>query len=227
MIDRTFDARPSLDPRNAGYPARPLLGVTAPRPRSYTWSCYARLDQGREGSCVGHGWAHELAAKPKPVPNVTGALAVDIYRAAQHIDEWPGADYEGTSVNAGAKILRDRKLLDEWRWAASPEETVTIVGHHGPVVLGVPWLEGMRGTDPNGHVLPVGELLGWHCVILHAVRVDRGFPRASVFTGLNSWGTGWGVDGMFRLTAAGLGTLMDMGGEVCVPVVRRLPKDVR
>lgn len=31
-------------------------------------------------------------------------------------------------------------------------------------------------------------LLGWHCVTLLGVKVDRSDLLASVFTGINSWG---------------------------------------
>ncbi len=220
MIERTFDARPSLDPRNANYPIRPLLAPIT-RPRSYTWACPVRLDQGREGSCVGHGWAHELAAKPKPKTGMTHDFAVQLYREAQHIDEWPGSNYEGTSVNAGAKVVRGLGFLDEWRWATNIIEAIYAVGHKGPVVLGVPWFEGMYDTDAQGFIRPVGELLGGHCVILNGVRVDRSDLSRSVFTGVNSWGTGWGVAGQFLLTAMDLGRLLSQEGEICVPVVRR------
>src|SRR5688572_4651035 len=106
---------PEFDNRSYAYPIRTLLPTK--QPRSYTWRVGVNLDQGNEGACVGFGWAHELAARPVVVPAITNQLGLDLYREAQVLDQWPGEDYDGTSVIAGAKAVQRRGHLTEYRWA--------------------------------------------------------------------------------------------------------------
>jgi hypothetical protein len=62
------------------------------------WEFY---DQGDEGACVGFG-----------ISRLTSHLnrkrydGFELYRAAKKVDEWPGEDYDGTSVRAGLDVLR-------------------------------------------------------------------------------------------------------------------------
>lgn len=212
-----LDARPSLDPRNADYPIRPLLGSASRPLRSYTWALGRPvLDQGSEGACVGHAWAHELAARPKVVA-VESADAFRLYRFAQTVDEWEGEAYSGTSVLAGAKAVAALYpgRLAEYRWGSSLEDVLRSLSFRGPVVLGVPWLSGMARPDEQGWVRAEGDLLGWHAVVCNAVSV----PGRSV-TIPNSWGPGWGKDGACRLSWEGLETLLGMGADACIPVRR-------
>jgi hypothetical protein len=168
----------------------PIVGRGPRKLRGYTWSCKPRLDQGREGACVGFAIAHELAARPAPVPAADTALAKVIYRAAQRIDPWPGEDYEGTSVLAGAKVAHRLGWFDEYRWAFGVEDLAYGVGHNGPAVLGLPWYEGMRRTDSRGFVHPTGRQIGGHAILCNAVSA-----REETFTLHNSWGRRWGAGG--------------------------------
>ncbi len=211
MTERTFDRVPGLDPRNRDYPIRTLLGPKPPR--SYTWSCGTWLDQGSEGACVGHAWAHEAAARPVVRP-ADSALAFGLYRRAQQLDPWPGEDYSGTSVLAGAKAAREKGLLTEFRWAFGLDDLLSAVSRHGPVVLGVNWYEGMFDTT-NGFLSVSGRLAGGHAILATGVRL-----RDESVLLHNSWGQGWGVNGKARIRFADLQTLLSQDGDVCVPVVR-------
>jgi hypothetical protein len=152
------------------------------------------LDQGAEGACVGFSRAHELAAKPKPVEGATNARARALYEAAQYVDEWPGTDYEGTSVLAGLKVARSLGWYGSYRWAFSFGDAARVVGYRGPVVLGVPWFTGMFDPDEKGYVRPTGEIEGWHAIMWNAISVSR-----QDITLHNSWGSGWGRNGTCRL----------------------------
>jgi hypothetical protein len=93
---------PSFDERSRKYPIRALLDRTA-KPRSYTWRLGLHLDQGNTPACTGFSTAHELAAKPVVVPHVDQVLAMSLYIQARKNDEWPGEEYDGSSVLGAMK----------------------------------------------------------------------------------------------------------------------------
>jgi hypothetical protein len=96
------------------------------------------LDQGREGACVGFAFTHELAARPVVHRDVDHAFARVLYLRAQEADEWPGAEptYSGTSVTAGAKVLKAAGRCVEYRWCDGLDDVLLTVSRLGPVVPG-------------------------------------------------------------------------------------------
>lgn len=62
------------------------------------WDFY---DQGTEGACVGFGSSRMMSYL-----NRKRYDAMWLYRQAQEVDEWPGDDYDGTSVRAAMDVLR-------------------------------------------------------------------------------------------------------------------------
>lgn len=211
-MNRKFDRLISFDERSKNYPIRALIGY--PTPISKTWDCKTFLDQGADSACVGFGWAHELAAKPVAVP-VSDSIARDIYHEAQKIDEWPGEDYEGTSVLAGAKVVQTIGHMPEYRWAFSLDDVIATLGYHGPIVLGFQWYEGMMDTDSSGFIHPTGNIVGGHCVLARGVAVTRKYIRIR-----NSWGKSWGENGDAKITYSDFAKLLSNYGEACVPVTR-------
>jgi hypothetical protein len=217
--DARLDRLVSFDERSRAFPIRELLGVA--RPRSYTWGVPGGvgqvLDQGREGACVGFAWAAEHAARPRPVATAN-ADAFEVYRAAQRIDEWPGEQYSGTSVLAGAKVAKERGWLREYRWAFGLDDALAAISRHGPVVLGIPWHDSMyRPTVNNGKatITVAGSVVGGHAIVARGVSVKR---REVMLR--NSWGPSYGVSGDAWISWDNLGRLLAEGGEVCVPVIR-------
>jgi hypothetical protein len=83
------------------------------------WMFY---DQGSEGACVGFG-----SSRAMTLLNRRRYDARWLYHEAQKIDEWPGEDYEGTSVRAGMDILREvghRRIRGRNTEAADPAEGI-------------------------------------------------------------------------------------------------------
>src|SRR5688572_15007850 len=113
MTDRKLDRLIEFDEKSRSFPIRTL--VADKQPRSYSWRGNVVLDQGSEGACVGFAWAHELNARPVVVPDIDAADARSIYTDARKMDEWPGEDYEGTSVLAGAKVVQAAGHITEYR----------------------------------------------------------------------------------------------------------------
>lgn len=211
---RKLDWMKFFDPRSRQFRASDVLPG---KPRSYTWAVGKWLDQGSEGACVGFAWAHELAAKPKPVPRVDDAYARSIYNEARTVDAWPGEAYEGTSVIAGAKVAKRYGYYAEYRWCFSAYEIGLAVGHEGPVVLGVDWFEGMFEPNARGFIEPSGLLAGGHAIVCHGVNWKAGYFKVH-----NSWGKSWGENGEAKISFADMQFLMDNLGEACVPMGRRL-----
>lgn len=221
---RGLGRRPHFDERSRAYPVR---AVTAMRKRSYTWAMPGDvvLDQGPEGSCVGHAWAHELLARPSPATGVDHRYAREhIYWEAQKIDPWPGGaypgaspTYEGTAVLAGAHILKGLGAMAEYRWAFSLDEVISGVGYSGPAVLGLDWHEGMMDVDSSGFIHPSGGALGGHAILCRGVNL-----KAKRVLLHNSWGAWWGRNGTCFLSFDDLGALLAHGGESCFLVGRKV-----
>lgn len=222
-----LDRIPYFDPRSRNFPITAEIAADA-KPRSYTWALGAEvLDQGHEGSCVGHGVTHELMAKPVVVSGLDHAYAVELYFDAQRNDEWPGGSYpggspayEGTSVLAGIQIAQARGHYSAYRWAFGLNDLILALGYAGPAVLGLHWYEGMFRADASGYVAPTGALKGGHCVTAIGVNIAR-----QEFLLVNSWGPDWStatwgkkyLPGHFKMTYASMDRLLQEGGEACIP----------
>lgn len=231
----TLDRRYELDWRSLDYPVTALPELLEPksyRPRSYTWSLDTYLDQGSEGACVGFCYAHDLIARPQVI-QATDADARHIYREAQKIDPWPGEDYEGTSMLAGAKIVTQQGHYSGYTWGITAEDVARAIAYFGPCALGVNWYEGMWNTDADGFIAPTGRISGGHAILAHAVKIrykpfswirwwyrtwrDVDFDRSYVVLH-NSWGPYWGVKGRAKLSLTHLQRLLDENGDACFPV---------
>src|SRR4051794_32441918 len=103
------------------------------------WRAY---DQGREGACVGFG-----CSRMSSLTNRRLYDAAWLYHEARKVDEWPGEDYDGTSVRAGLDVLRTvghRRVLrgktgpadftegiSANRWATSVDDVMRALGREG------------------------------------------------------------------------------------------------
>jgi hypothetical protein len=114
---------------------------------------WTRYDQGNEGACVGFA-----ASRMMTLLNRKLYAAGWLYHEAQKNDEWPGEDYDGTSVRAGMDILRNEGHRRVWgpftmpvnatagieanRWASSVTEVLSCLhedGSSGYVTLVNSW----------------------------------------------------------------------------------------
>jgi hypothetical protein len=214
--DPRLDRLIKFDPRSRAYPIRAT--IDARKPRSYTWSCGVWLDQGQEGACTGFAVCHEAAARPCVV-SVSEDVARQVYYRARVLDEWPGENYEGSSVLAAVKAGQERGWYDEYRWAFGLEDLKLALGYKGPAVLGVYWYEGMTNVDAAGFIRPTGQLVGGHAILANGISLKQKCVRLH-----NSWGKGWGRSGDCFISFDDLGVLLSQDGEACIPVLRKKPK---
>lgn len=228
-VDRTFNWIPSHDERSRAFAIRPTLTTLNTRKRNKQWRVGPILDQGYEGACVGYGWAAEALSTPVPVkldrirpdvPRDPDQFAKFLYNSAKRLDPWEGEDYDGTSVLAGAKAVRNIGVLKEFRWAFSVDDVVNSVLAKGPVVLGTYWRDGMYEA-PGGILRVEGEIVGGHCYL--AVGFAYKWESLDYEDGIivqNSWGASWGKNGLAAIKVSDLGGLLRQDGEACVPSIR-------
>ena len=229
-INRKLDWKSYHDERSRSYSVRPILDKRKIEIKRVMWDEGVVLDQGSEGACVGFGWMAELLAapaQPKQQPEVSSAnrIAQEYYKRAQKIDEWPGENYEGTSVLAGAKIVKEEGFISGYRWCFNIEDIRDSVISEGPVVIGVPWRKGMYKTANNGLVQITGPVVGGHCLTItgYDPAMKIGNNTYEVFRWRNSWGTEYGINGSGYIKKVDLEKLLAGTGEACVPIGRKEP----
>ena len=166
--------------------------------------------------CVAFSWAHWLAAGPitQKKSREGGVAPFDttyLYNEAQKVDEWPGEDYDGTSVRAGAKILKSSGYISNYLWAWNVETVIQALLTAGPVVVGTWWYDGMFYPDSNGLIKTTGSKVGGHAYLLDGVNTDKGLIRIK-----NSWGRNWGKNGFAYISFDDMETLIFDQGEACL-----------
>ena len=230
MTERTFDWVSEHDPKSRKYAMRSVLKQRNIEKKTTLWQEGIVLDQGSEGACVGFAWTGELLAEPeapKTQPSFAHAnsLAFSFYNEAKTIDEWPGESYEGTSVLAGAKVMQKAGFIGEYRWCFGVEDVRDAVISEGPVVIGIPWYNGMYDTLPGGLVKVSGRSTGGHAILLtgYTPQMRFGNTLEEAFRWRNSWGNDYGVNGSGWIKYKDLSKLLSGGGEACVPMQREVP----
>lgn len=226
MTDRTVTKLPedprlgrtivNLDPKSLDYPAKGVLFAASAPLVSKTWRRPPAYDQGGTSQCVAYSAVGLVRTQPLtalvPLRVRATALPAPLYQWCQENDEWPGSEpsYFGTSCLAGIKGLQNLGIIPAYRWGFGTEDTLQMLGHHGPVIIGIRWYQGMFSPDLDGFIEPTGPLVGGHAVELHGVNVKEEYV-----IGTNSYGRFWGVSGRFKIRFDTLRTLLKQEGE-CV-----------
>src|SRR5690349_16540088 len=104
---RTLDWAPNFDPQSIPHRLALLdcykIGLSK---KQIQRTKKIFLDQGQEGACTGFGEEHVRALSPRGRSDVNNESARRVYDEARRQDEWPGEDYEGSSVNVAMKAAR-------------------------------------------------------------------------------------------------------------------------
>ena len=228
--ERVLNWKPFHDKRSKRYGISSYLKGQRIKSERVMWEEGIVLDQGSEGACVGFGWMGNLLAEPnapeaQPDVNLANSLAIQYYKRAQKIDQWPGEDYEGTSVLAGAKIMQQEGFIDGYRWCFGIDDVRRAVISTGPVVIGIPWHKGMYSTRPSGMVVVTGKAVGGHCLVItgYDPAMKIGNKTYEVYRWRNSWGSDYGINGSGYIKAEDLAKLLSTNGEACVPLKTSKP----
>jgi hypothetical protein len=175
-------------------------------------------DQGNTPMCVGYAWAHWIEDGPiTHVSNTHPVVAPDlIYHEAQKVDEWPGENYDGTSVRGAAKYLRTAGKISSYLWAFDVNTLINTVLNIGPVVIGSNWYNNMFYPDGSGLIRVAGRLAGGHAYVINGVDT-----KTQRFRIKNSWGRSWGQQGHAYISFTDMSRLIRENGEVCLAVENR------
>lgn len=229
-MERTLDRLPSLNPKRlTEHHMRGLELVSKPL-ISKTWNLGVRLDQGREGACVGFSWSQECNASPVAIGRhiITYDFAFGLFTVARRdFDPWYGEDYEGTSVDAGAAALKAKGYMLAYKWATKVEEIALGVAYEGPGVAGTYWKSGMFEPRPSGLLEVTGSNEGGHAWLIRGVVLKprlKGETRLGpCFAMTNTWGHSWGQNGTAYITFEDMERLLGEDGEFCLPIGRQDP----
>src|SRR5687767_6414967 len=138
MIERTLDWYNRKDPRSLRYTIDRKTDFAVGKPlKTRTRRQYQYLDQGREGACTGFGAAKALGQTPIRRADVSNALAQSIYNRAKQLDEWPGEDYEGSSVLGAMQTVKEAGFISAYYWATTLTQMQHAVCYLGSLVIGV------------------------------------------------------------------------------------------
>jgi papain like protease len=211
------DAQFFKDPRSIPYGVRMLVPEQIEDNNARFWFIPKTLplNQLAEGACVGYGWSGELAVHPIEIP-VWAEFARGLYFGAVSIDKQEGRFFEeGATVIAGAKAAKKAGHISGYHACFGMKEMTDALRVKGPVVIGIPWYEGMYQTEPSGLIRVSGSLAGGHCLLVvgyipKSILLKRGFLSktdqqaqeivkafgTSVYVLLNSWGPTFGKSGI-------------------------------
>ena len=222
MADRSLGRIEVIDERDKNFPVSAVLASVVEEglpdfPRRFWWADGWWGNQGPYPHCVAYSWMHFLEDGPviqdtlqegRRMPMYTPR---DFYDLCQVNDQWPGENYDGTSVRAGAGILKKLGIIKAYRWAQTIEEVIQTVKYIGPMVVGTRWNNSMSDPNSSGLMRISGSPAGGHAYILNGVDEDLGLIRMK-----NSWGRDWGKDGYGYLKFDDFASLLANGGEACI-----------
>lgn len=214
----SFGRLESPDERDKAYGFGLVIPAEYPKViKRKMWTPPGVLNQGQASRCVGYGWYGWAGC----TPTRSVVDPVDVYNRATTLDEWPGNEGDpnsGTSVRAGAKAIEQLGRMKAYLWAYSAKEVANWILRQGPVVIGVPWYQGMMQLSSEGYVIPSGSQVGGHCVLVYGA--DTIIQTLYI---QNSWGSAWGHVGKCKMTFDVLDNLLSDHGECCAAVERVLP----
>lgn len=216
------------DGRDFQYGMRAVMpqvkAVAPPAPRKRPYNEGPILDQGGKPHCVGYSAKGFLDAAPIMTKLNAEPSGSTIYYAAQKLDEWPGENYDGSSVRGGMKALEKMGLISSYAWGQSVDDAIAWMnGGYGTVIIGTDWYALFDDVDAAGFMRIPSQLatpIGGHAYRLNWYDVQK-----KGFLVVNSWGVGnWGykLSGKAWMSRDLLEFLLHRDGEIAAPTQVRV-----
>src|SRR5260221_221996 len=154
----------------------------------------------------------------QPATSICGSSGTDSRRSFSYFAVraiWPSRT--GTNVRWLDRITDGQAgmtagLISGYRHCFSRASMLAAL-QAGPVIVGMNWYQGFDQPGAGGLVSISGSVRGGHEVVSRGVDMAAGLIEFD-----NSWGTGWGDAGRFRMSFATLDRLLAEGGDVTVPL---------
>lgn len=143
------------DARDLSFRMRPAMlqirKVAKPTPRTHAYRDGPLLDQGDTPHCVGYSARGFLDGAPLMLAPKRDPSAVAIYHGAQERDEWPGTNYDGTSVRGALKYLCALGHIQSYVWGQTVDTAIAWMnGGYGTCLVGTNWYAEMSEVDDHG-----------------------------------------------------------------------------
>jgi hypothetical protein len=172
-----------------------------------------RINQGPEGTCVGHGDTNLLmagASEHRTYPEFATEESAHQFARKLYFETTGDATYkQGANPRAACAKLLEWGLIDSYWSVPQVDDVVTTLLTFGPVGLCLPWYFSMYDNQASmskvyGNwwikVNLDSDLAGYHWVVATGVDLDPDDGALPWLRIQNSWGSGWGYNGTARLT---------------------------
>jgi hypothetical protein len=215
-IPYALGAKPDRpDPRDYRFkpPLSVALNAAATDRKFYTMvNPDFRINQGNEGTCVGHGDTNLLmagASEHRTYPEFATEESAHQFARKLYFETTGDATYkQGANPRAACATLLEWGLIDSYWSVPQVDDVVTALLTYGPVGLCLPWYFSMYDNQATmskvyGNwwikVNMDSDLAGYHWVAATGIDLDPDDGAPPWLRIQNSWGT-WGSNGTARLT---------------------------
>lgn len=176
-----------------------------------------RIDQGGEGTCVGHANTNVLLAGPTEhdtYPDFQTEELAHQFARRLYFETTGDATYQqGAYPRDACRKLLEWGLIDSYWKVMQVDDITTALLTFGPVKIAIPWYYSMyygnnRLKKAYGNywmkVNLDSEHIGYHDVALTGVDLNPDDGAPPYVRMQNSWGDSWGQNGTARITIESL-----------------------
>jgi hypothetical protein len=174
------------------------------------WKMHAadfRIDQGQEGTCVGHGTTNMLAGAPLTHLNFAPFADTQVahtFSRQLYFDITSDSTYQqGANPRDAMQWCLSKGYAAAYYRLVDTDDIIDFLLNHGPVGFCSPWYASMDNVRGDGsytklpylRVDPSSGIRGYHWYVLSGIDLAPEDGRAPRVRMWNSWGPWWGLNG--------------------------------